>query len=294
MKTELKKIDQHKRGLSIHAEGAVITQKFDEVYKKINKDAKVPGFRAGNVPRDILEKHYAQVAHEQALKELLPELYQQALQKHNIEPISYPKISQVNLHKDSLSFNADVEVKPEVDIKKYKYLNVTFGSVEVVDDEIDQAIKKLKEKYEQMSDEQFIHSLGYTNNELLRQTIKKQIYLEKMRTQQLHIQNELVEQLLKQVTFSIPEVLVNQQLESLLRQAEVDLVMRGMPKEEVQKQMPHMRENLMPQAKKQTRIFLILEEIAKRENIERNDMMSQKVIEFLLREAQWNVQKNAS
>ncbi len=58
MKTQVEKTDQHKRQISVEIEGEIVQQKFDKIYDNINKQAKVPGFRSGNVPRDILEKHY--------------------------------------------------------------------------------------------------------------------------------------------------------------------------------------------------------------------------------------------
>jgi len=58
MKTEVKKIDGNKRELDIEVTGELIKNKFEDVFKHIAKEAKVPGFRTGHAPRDILEKHY--------------------------------------------------------------------------------------------------------------------------------------------------------------------------------------------------------------------------------------------
>lgn len=288
MKTEVKKIDQHKRGLTILVEGDIVKQKFDQVYKRINKEAKVPGFRPGNVPRDILEKHYSGLAHQETLKELLPEVYNQALKESSLEPVSLPEISQVNLNKDSLSFEANVEVKPDIDLKNYKRLTVEYKPVQVNEDEINKAIDKLKQNHAQSRDVDWVHSLGYPDLVVLRETLEKQIYLEKARVQQINLQNSIIEQLLKQTNFQVPSSLVNQQLESLVKQAELDLVMRGVSKEDIEKQRPQLKENLESEAKRQMRIFLILEEVARRENITRDEKMTQRVIEFLLTQADWS------
>jgi len=287
MKTEVKKIDQHKRELTVQVEGDIVRQKFDEVYKRINKEAKVPGFRPGNVPRDILEKRYSAVAQQEILKELVPEAYNQALTETDIEPVSEPQISQVNLGKDSLRFKANLEVKPKIDLKNYKGLRVEYKPIQVSKDEINHALDKIKHNYAQISDEECAHSLGYPNLGLLEEVIEKQIYLEKARTQQINLENSIIEQLLRQVNFQIPAGLVAQQLESLVRQAQIDLALRGMSKEEIQKQQSRLKEDLEPQAKRQVHIFLVLEEVARRENIARDEKMSQKVVEFLLRQSDW-------
>jgi len=287
MKTQVKKIDHHKRELSVQVEGDIVRQKFDKIYAKINKEAKIPGFRSGNVPRDILEKHYSNIARQEALKELIPEVYNQALGETRLEPVSLPDISQVNLDRDNLSFKANLEVKPKIDLKNYKGLKIGYKTIQQSEDEIKKALDKLKENCKQTSDEDCAHSLGYPNPDVLRETLEKQIYLEKSREQQINLENNIIEQLLNQVNFQIPSSLINQQLETLIKQSEVDLALRGMDKEKIHEQREKLRENLEPQAKRQVRVFLVLEEVARRENIARDDKMIQRVIEFLLRHADW-------
>ncbi|MFH1678825.1 MAG: trigger factor [Candidatus Omnitrophota bacterium] len=289
MKTQVKKIDQHKRELSVEVEGDIVTKKFDEVYKRIGREAKVSGFRPGNAPRDILEKHYSNLANQEALKELLPEVYSQALAEAKIEPASPPEISQVNFNKSNLSFKANLEVKPQINLSSYKGLKIEYKPIEVTGEEIKKAFDKLKENYAQMPEDDCVHSLGYPNLEALKEVFKKQIYLEKARAQQIGIENGVIEQLLKQLDFQVPSGLINGQLERLVKQAELDLSLRGMNKEEIDKQGAAMKENLRPEAEKQVRVFLVLEEVARRENIGRDEKMSQQAVEFLLRQANWKI-----
>ncbi len=298
MKAEVKKIGQHRRELTVHIDGDVVKQKFDQVYKRINKEAKIPGFRPGNVPRDILEKHYSSVAQQEIIKELLPEVYNQALDEVSLEPVGLPEISQVNLSKDSLSFKANFEIKPKIDLKNYKGLRVEYKSIQVTTEEVDRAVDKLKQTHTpegfvagegstQLLDDDYARGLAYPDIKTLREVLERQIYLEKARAQQVNIENSIIEQLLKQINIQIPLGLINRQLENLVRQTELDLALRGMGKEEIEKQTPELRKNLEPQAKRQVLIFLVLEEVARRENITRDEKMTQRVIEFLLREADW-------
>ncbi len=291
MKTQVKKIGRNLRELTVEVEGDIVRKKFDQVYNRLNKEAKIPGFRPGNVPRDILEKHYSAVAHQEALKELLPEIYNQALGETQLEAISLPEISDVNLDKDNLSFKASLEIKPKIDIKNYKGLKLEYKNIEVSEDEISRALDKLMQNYSQMSEEDLAHSLGYPDFETLRRVLERQIYLEKTRAQQINLENSIIEHLLKQVNFQVPASLITQQLERLQRQSEMDLALRGMSKEEIEKQRHALRENLKPAAEKQVRIYLVLEEVARRENIVRDDKMAQRVIEFLLRQAAWVVSR---
>jgi FKBP-type peptidyl-prolyl cis-trans isomerase (trigger factor) len=291
MKTQVKKIDQHKRELTVEVEGDIISKKFDQVYHRLNKQAKVPGFRSGNIPRDILEKQFSNVAHQEILKELLPGIYEQALKDSKLEPVSLPQISQINLEKNSLSFKANLEVKPKIDLKNYKHIPFEYKPIEVNQEEVAGALDRLRQNYAQMSDDDFAHSLGYPDLVTLTQALEKQIYLEKTKTQQINLENSIIEELLKQVNFQVPSSLINQQLDSLVKRAELDLVLRGMSKEDIEKQTPELRKNLQPQAEKQVRIFLVLEEVARRENVPRDEKMTKAVVEFLLRGLDWKTTK---
>src|SRR3990167_2572847 len=112
MKTEVKKIDGTKREISIEVSGDVVTNKFSEVFKKLTLEAKVPGFRPGHAPMDMIEKHYGPHAHEQVLKELIPNIYNEAINKENLDVIELPEISEVKLDRTTLAFKATVEISP--------------------------------------------------------------------------------------------------------------------------------------------------------------------------------------
>ena len=108
MKAEVKKIDNTKREINIEVSGDIVKNKFEDVFKRIAKEAKVPGFRPGHAPRDILEKHFTSSAHEQVLKELVPDLYNEAIKKEELDVIELPEVTDVKLDGNSLSFKATV------------------------------------------------------------------------------------------------------------------------------------------------------------------------------------------
>ncbi|MBN2831220.1 MAG: trigger factor family protein, partial [Candidatus Omnitrophica bacterium] len=73
MKIEVKKTDSNIREINVEVTGDIVKNKFEDVFKHISLEAKVPGFRPGHAPRDILEKQFGASAHEQVLKELIPD-----------------------------------------------------------------------------------------------------------------------------------------------------------------------------------------------------------------------------
>jgi len=290
MKTEVKKLDNTKREISIAVTGEAVKNKFEEVYKKVGEEARVPGFRPGHTPRDILEKHFSSDVRKRVIEELIPDIYSKAVEKEGLEVIDLPNISEVKLDNqaEALSFKATVEVRPEINLKAYKGIKVNYKKIEVSPDEVKRNLEALKEARKIDSlDDNFAKRLGYAKLPELEQAIERQIFIQKDNFQRQKIENEILENLTKDLDFKIPESLIKRQLEDSVRQAKVDLAFKGIPREDIEAQEKKLFEELEPQAKKQVKIYLVLAEIAKRENIPLNDHMPHEAIEFLLKEADW-------
>ncbi|MDD5594861.1 MAG: trigger factor, partial [Candidatus Omnitrophica bacterium] len=255
--------------------------------------AKVPGFRPGHAPRDILEKNFSHHAHEEVLRSLIPDAYQEIIKNEGLDVIDMPEISDVKLEREFLSFKATVEVSPEINLGKYKGIKINYAKVEVLADELKRHMDSLKEsrKLEKL-DDNFAKSLGYPNLVELEEAIKRQIFLQKENQQRQKIENEIIEAVTKDLDFKIPQVMINRQLEDSIRQAKVNLALKGMPREKIDEQEKELTKELEPQAKSQVKIYLVLSAIAKKENISQDDHLPQHVLEFLLREADWQSLKN--
>ncbi len=290
MKIEVKKLDEAKCQINVGVNGEQIKNKFEEVFTQIAKEAKVPGFRPGKAPRDVLEKHYAAVVHEQVLKELVPDVYNQAIAAEKLDVIELPQISDVKLDRSSLSFKAVVEITPEITVKNYKGQKINFKTVSVSSEEIKRQIDSVKESRKAASyDDKFSRSLGYPNLAELEKAIERQIFLTKERQERARIENELIENITKGLEFKLPQGLVDRQIQDMLRQTKIDLAMKGVPRDKIDEQEKLLLDGITPEAKKQVKVYLVLSQIAKKENITIDDHMPAKVMEFLLSEADWQV-----
>ena len=288
MKTEVKKLDSNKREISIEVSGDIVKNKFEDVFAQISKEAKIPGFRPGHAPRDILEKKYSSHAHELVIKELIPQLYEQAIDKEGLEVIELPNISDVKLDRATLSFKAQVEVSPEIPVKNYKGIKVTYKKIEVGPEAIKRNIDSLKEARKiDVIDDNFARCLGYPNLAELEKAMEKQIYIQEENLQRQKIEKEIIENITAGLDFKLPQSVVNRQLQDLVRQAKLDLVLKGFTREKIEEQEKTLTGQLEPEARSQVKVYLVLTAIAKRENIPIDDHMPRKVMEFLLREANW-------
>jgi len=288
MKTEVKKLDSTKRQLNVSVSGELVKNKFEEIFSQVAKEAKVPGFRPGKAPRDVLEKHYASSVHEQVLKDLVPDVYNQAITAENLDVIELPQISDVQLDRSNLSFKAVVEVSPDIAIKDYKKQKISYKLVSVSVDEIKKHVDSVKESAKaEVLDDKFCRGLGYPNLAEFEKAVERQIFITKENQERQRIESELIDNLLKDLEFKIPESLVNRQSQDMLRQTKLDLAMKGIPRDKIDEQEKLLLDGIKPQAKKQVKIYLVLAQIAKKEGIAVDDHMPAKVMEFLLREADW-------
>ncbi|MBU0503392.1 MAG: trigger factor [Candidatus Omnitrophota bacterium] len=288
MKTEVKVVDNAKREICVEVSGDVVKNKFEDVFKRISQEAKVKGFRPGHVPRDILEKNYSSLAHEQVIRELVPDIYGEALDKEKLAAIDLPQITDVKLDRNSLSFKARLEIMPEITVNKYKGLKIEYQQAQVNPDEIKRNIDSIKESRKaEIIDDNFAKNLGYPGLTELEKVMQRQLAAQKDSQQRHNIESQVIEQLIKELDFKLPESLVKKQHEDLLRQTKMDLAIKGVPKEKIEEQEKKIAQDLEPEAKKQVKIYMILSAIAKKENIAVDDHMPQKVMEFLFREADW-------
>lgn len=288
MKTEVKKINSTQRELSIEVSAEAVKDKFNSVFERISKEAKVSGFRPGNAPRDIIEKNFSVQARETVLKELLPEAYHKAIETEALEAIDLPYISEVKLERDSLSFKAKVDVFPEIKLKDYKGLKVEWKKIEVTPDEVKRFIDSLKESRKAGAvDDNFARSLAYINLATMEDIIAKQLFLQKENLQRQKIEDGILEELSKDLDFQLPQSLIERDLEELIKQTNIDWALRGVPQEKIQEQEKDLREKLEPQAKKRVKVYLVLSAIAKKENIPLDQDMPKNALGFLLSNADW-------
>ncbi|MGE5580553.1 MAG: trigger factor [Bacillota bacterium] len=148
MKVSAEKIDGSKVVLTVEAPASVVDEALEKAYKSVVKRVNVPGFRRGKAPRFILERHYGkEVLYDEAMKEVLPAQYIEAVKETKIDPVDDPEFDDVNFKQgEPLTFKATVYVTPEVQLSDYSDLSVAYEAPTVEDSEVDGQVSYLRER----------------------------------------------------------------------------------------------------------------------------------------------------
>ncbi|MEQ2442145.1 trigger factor [Pseudoflavonifractor sp. CLA-AP-H29] len=138
----VEKQEKSKVELVIEVSGEEFEAAIDKVYKKQRGKIAVPGFRKGHAPRKIIEGMYGSgVFYEDAINEIYPEAYSQAVKQENLDVVAWPEVEILDAGKDGFSFKAVVTVRPEVKLGEYKGLTAPKAEVTVTDEDIDNELK---------------------------------------------------------------------------------------------------------------------------------------------------------
>src|SRR5689334_15911591 len=129
----------------------------DAAFKKLAREVRVPGFRPGKAPRQLLEARLgSDIAREQALQDSLPQYYVDAVTEHDVDVIAPPEI-EITAGKDEgdVEFDAIVEVRPQVRLLGYDELRVELPYNGVSDADVDRQVDALRDRFADLADSDY-------------------------------------------------------------------------------------------------------------------------------------------
>jgi len=126
----------------------------DKAYKQIAQQINVPGFRRGKVPPQVIDRQVGRgVVLDQALNEVLPQKYSEALQENDLTPLAQPEIEVTKFDDNGpLEFTAEVDVKPEIALPDYTGIEAEVEDVEVTDEDVEEQVQALRERFGTLKD----------------------------------------------------------------------------------------------------------------------------------------------
>lgn len=136
-----------RRHLDVEVPAETVTEAFDKQVARYSRTLRLPGFRKGKIPKDLVKNRYRAEILNQIVQDIVPDALGRALDQRSLRPISEPEIGQLDVHVGKpLRFRASFEVMPRIEVKDYKGLEVKQSSAEVAEGEVEKRLEALRER----------------------------------------------------------------------------------------------------------------------------------------------------
>ena len=154
MNNQVEQLENHMAKIRMEVSREEFEAALNTVYNKTKKQIAVPGFRKGKAPRKLIEKTYGkEVFYEDAINEILPKRYADAVEELKLDIMSRPVIDLEPITEDQpIVITAEVALKPEVKLCRYKSLKAEKPEVVVTDEDVEKELKKVAERNARVSE----------------------------------------------------------------------------------------------------------------------------------------------
>jgi len=148
MSVQVEKLEKNMVKLTIEVSAEEVEKALNAAYQKQKNSISIPGFRKGKVPRAMIEKMYGvEVFYEEAANTLMQNSYPAAVEESGVDVVSRPTVDVVQIEKGkAFIYTAEVAVKPEVKLGKYKGVTVTKANGKVTAAEVKEALEAERNK----------------------------------------------------------------------------------------------------------------------------------------------------
>ncbi len=146
MKIEVNELNPVKRTMFIEVGPEVVTAETDKVVRRYAEKAKIPGFRPGKAPLSVVRSRFRQEVSEEVKDQLISRLYHDAAKEKGVHALGDPVLDEVMYEEGKpFSFKTTFEIWPEIDPKGYEGVEVNRPTEQVGEDEVEDALEKLRE-----------------------------------------------------------------------------------------------------------------------------------------------------
>jgi trigger factor len=149
VKSTVEKLSPTRVRINVEVPFTELQPDFDRAYKELAKQVRLPGFRPGKAPAKLLEARIGKEAMlDQVVGEAVPGRYTEAVTSSDVQPLGQPEIEITNKeYGQDLTFTAEVDVRPEIELPDLEGLKITVDPIEVSDDEVDAELQNLRARF---------------------------------------------------------------------------------------------------------------------------------------------------
>ncbi len=154
MKSAVENLSPTRAKLSVEVPFEELKPSLDAAYKKIAQQINIPGFRRGKVPPAVIDRQVGRGAVlDEAINEVLPQKYVEALQEHSLQPLAQPDIEVTKFEdRETLEFTAEVDVRPEIEVPDYDGVEASVEDIAISDSDVEEQVQALRERFATLND----------------------------------------------------------------------------------------------------------------------------------------------
>src|SRR5258706_7593840 len=137
-----------KKSVEVEIPADLISSESRRVADEFGRHAKIPGFRPGKVPAQVVRTRFAKEIEEEVMSRLLPRTFHEAIADRGVEPEGDPHLQHVDAYIEGapLKYKAEFEIKPTIELGEYRGLEIDDPKIEVTDHDVETMIERLREQ----------------------------------------------------------------------------------------------------------------------------------------------------
>lgn len=270
--------------VEVEEDYSAFTVAVDQALSEAGKEVRLPGFRQGKAPREMVEKVLDRPTVEhRAAQNLIADNYPKILDAGKIDPVDYPNIEVVTLEKNQpLVFKVTVEVYPEVKLGKHKGLRVEKKPTAVKEDEVITVLGRLQERFAVKNAEGKLETLPldddfakkvsrYGTLAELKAEVFEALQKEKLAEAEADVRNKLVAAVEADSQVTIPAAMTEREIDIMLDELKTSLAQGGITLEDylkgTKKEAKTLRDEMRKSAEIRSRGKVVLKAIATAEKM---------------------------
>lgn len=147
MKVVVNELEGCKRGLEVEIPGEQVSQELEKSIKEYSRHARVPGFRQGKIPLDVVRQRFGKDVRDEVVGRMVREYSFKALEEKKLQPVDAPVLNEVHYEAGRpLTFKATFEVRPVVSVTDYRNIPITVAKRQVSPEMVQAALADLAER----------------------------------------------------------------------------------------------------------------------------------------------------
>jgi trigger factor len=151
MNVHIEALDAVQKKLTFEIPPDRVREEVEKIYRAFQRTAQVKGFRAGKVPRPVLERHFGEKVASEVSAHLIEESYIKALEEHSLQVVADPHIVPEKLVSGQpFRYSATVELRPEIVVKDYEGVEAEKPVRKVTDEEVEKSLSQIAESLAQL------------------------------------------------------------------------------------------------------------------------------------------------